>query len=147
MKSTFILSVLLFSLVILCEGQTNEDQSSHVPVWTEADRAYLVDNLVRSKKELTDETSGLTDEQWNFKENPDRWCINQIVEHLAIYELIFMNEISVALQRGELSEIENYVPDSLFISQNPEEQKQNRTTDFTKPFTYTVPLGNNEGGK
>ncbi|MEM9674194.1 MAG: DinB family protein [Bacteroidota bacterium] len=145
MKSAFTLSILLLGLVILSKGQENEDQSSSVPVWTEEDREYLLDNLIRSKIELAEETSGLTNEQWNFKENPDRWSINQIVEHLAIYELIFINEISVALQIGELPQITKYAPDSLFISQDPEGLKRKATTDFTKPFTYTVPLGNNEG--
>jgi hypothetical protein len=90
---------LLLGLTILSNGQTNENQPS-APVWTETDRKDLLDNLIRSKEELLKETEGLTDEQWNFKESPDIWSINQIVEHLALYELIFMNDIAVALQIG-----------------------------------------------
>ncbi len=126
-------------------GQTNSEQSGTKPEWTEADRKYLLDNLIRSKEELIEETKNLTSEQWNFKESPDRWSINQIVEHIALYEIIFMNEISVALQMGPFPNFTHYAPDSLFLDQDPEGLKQNNTTDFTKPFSITVPLGNNEG--
>ena len=54
------------------------------PLWTEADRKFLLDNLTRSKQEIIDETKNLTQAQWNFKESPDRWNINQIVEHIAL---------------------------------------------------------------
>jgi hypothetical protein len=31
------------------------------------------------------------------------------------------------------------------MDQDPLDLKQNKTTNFTKPFSYTVPLGNNKG--
>src|SRR6185369_13656402 len=93
--------LVTLSFVLLCfissEGQTNSSPSK-APIWTEADRKFLLDNLVRSKQELIDETKGLTEKQWNFKESPDRWSINQIVEHLCIWHLIAINDISTALQ-------------------------------------------------
>ena len=135
---------LYLGLVVLNYGQTSEVQSS-APVWTETDRQYLLDNLISSKEALLAETKGLSDEQWNFKESPDAWSINQIVEHLALYELIFTNDIAVALQMGPLPEFAHYAPDSLFTDQDPLDLRKNKTTDFTKPFSYTVPLGNNKG--
>ncbi len=139
---TYILILLLFlGLTTSTNGQTNEDQKAP-PTWTEEDRSYLLNNLTRSLDDLTEEVQNLTEEQWNFKENPNSWSINQIVEHLAIYELIFMNEISVALQMGEFPQIKKYAPDSLFLGDNP---NQLNTTDYTKPFSHTVPLGNNKG--
>jgi hypothetical protein len=111
-------------------------------VWTEEDRAYLLENLLRSRADLIAAVENLSEEQWNFKEDESRWSINQIVEHVAIYELLFMDQIAVALQMGEFPQIDKYPPDSLFLGDNPESQV---TTDFTGPFSYTVPLGNNEG--
>ncbi|MDZ7649835.1 MAG: hypothetical protein U5K54_23340 [Cytophagales bacterium] len=58
--------------LILAKGQTTKEGPSKVPVWTEADRKYLVDNLIRSKEEIIAETKNLTKAQWNFKESPDR---------------------------------------------------------------------------
>ncbi|MEQ9425432.1 MAG: DinB family protein [Cyclobacteriaceae bacterium] len=144
MKLPFTILILLFGLSITSNGQ-NDDPSVLTLKWTEEDRNYLLENLIRSKEELIEETQNLTTQQWNFKGSPDRWSINQIVEHIALYELIFMNAISVALQKGPVPNFPHYAPDSLFVDQDPYGLKQNKTTDFTKPFSITVPLGNNEG--
>lgn len=144
MKTILITLTLVFGLLSSGHGQTSTDKPSTTPVWTEADRKYLLDNLIRSKEEILAETKNLTREQWNFKESPDRWSINQIIEHLCFWELIQMNEISVSLRMGPLPQIEQR-PDSIFIDRDPNRLKQNITTDYTKPFTYSVPLGNNEG--
>ena len=136
--------VLQLSFTLLSYGQADEEKLS-APVWTETDRQYLLDNLIRSKEALLTETKGLTDEQWNFKESSNAWSINQIIEHLALYELIFTNDIAVALQMGALPDFPHYAPDSLFADQDPLDLRRNKTTDFTKPFSYTVPLGNNKG--
>lgn len=141
MKLSLSALLLFLGLVTLTKGQTSEEQESETPVWTEEDREYLLSNLTQSKEELIEETQNLTEEQWNFKENPGRWSINQIVEHLAIWELIVMHEISVALQMGEFPQIKKYPPDSIFLGSPNKEV----TTDFTKPFSYPVPLGNNTG--
>jgi len=145
MKIILSTLILVFGLIILSKAQTNANQTSGAPVWTETDRKYLLENLTRSKQELIDETKNLTKEQWNFKESPDRWSINQIVEHIDLYELILMHEISVALQSEPIPAFDHYLPDSLFIDPDPKSLKKNNTTDYTKPFTISVPLGNNEG--
>ena len=145
MKSSLLTLTFICGLLILSNGQTKTDQSSTVPIWTEADRKYLLDNLIRSKQEIIEETKNLTREQWNFKESPDRWSINQIVEHICLWELIQMNEISVALRMGPMPDFPQHLPDSIFINKDVNRLKKNITTDYTKPFTYGVPLGNNEG--
>ncbi|MEQ8302043.1 MAG: DinB family protein [Cyclobacteriaceae bacterium] len=144
MKTT--ISVLtLVMLFYLSYGQTKADEPANVPVWTEADRKYLLDNLIRSKEELIAETKDLTKEQWNFKESPDRWSINQIVEHICLWEVVQQDQISKSLQIGPISSFTNYYPDSVFIEKDTERLEKTVTTDYSKPFTYGVPLGNNEG--
>jgi hypothetical protein len=145
MKITLVTLALVIGLLNIANGQAKADESSKVPVWTEADRKYLLDNLIRSKEELIAETKNLTKEQWNFKESHDRWNINQIVEHLCLWELIQMNEISTSLRIGPIPGFTDYRPDSVFINKDTERLNKMVTTDFSKPFTYGVPLGNNEG--
>jgi hypothetical protein len=143
-KTSLLTLTLALGLLNFCEAQTSANKPV-TPVWTEADRKYLLDNLSRSKKELIEETKNLTEKQWNFKPSADGWSINQIVEHLDRYELIFMHEISVALQMGAIPDFPQHHPDSLFLDNDPKDLKKEKTTDFTKPFTISVPLGINEG--
>src|SRR5258706_6987338 len=112
MKIFLAVITFVFGTIILSLAQTKSNSSSTAPVWTEVDRKYLLDNLIRSKEEIIAETKNLTKEQWNFKESPNRWSINQIVEHICICELIHMNEISTALQMGPIPEFPNYLHDS-----------------------------------
>jgi len=145
MRTTLLALIFVFGFFILSTGQTKTDEPSKVPVWTETDRKYLLDNLIRSKEELIAETKNLTKQQWNFKESPDRWSINQIVEHICLWEVIQMNQISTSLQIGPIPSFTDYRPDSVFIEKDIERLNKTATTDYSKPFTYGVPLGNNEG--
>jgi hypothetical protein len=145
MKTPLATIFIILFCIPLAKGQSNDVKVPEPPVWTEADRQYLLDNLIRSKEDLINETKDLTQAQWNFKESPDAWSINQLVEHLGLYELIFNNDIAFALQMGPFPKFTHYAPDQVFMDQDPSDQKKNNTTDYTKPFSYTVPLGNNQG--
>ena len=119
--------------------------SQDIKQWTEDDRKYLLENLVRSKEDLLKETKGLTKEQWSFKESPDRWSINQVVEHISIWEMLLDHDISRALGDGLKPDLyKTAKPDSIFLKFIMEE-KPHISTEYTKPFTYTVPMGINEG--
>jgi hypothetical protein len=118
--------------------------SQDVRQWTETDRKYLLDNLIRSKEDLIKETKGLTKEQWSFKESPDRWSINEVVEHIATWELLLDHEISRALTEGLKPELyKTAKPDSLFLGFIMEETPH-ISIEYTRPFTYTVPMGLND---
>lgn len=144
MKTIIVTLILVFGTSFFGKGQTKTDHSSTGPVWTEADRKYLLDNLIRSKEEIIRETKSLTKEQWSFKESPDRWNINQIVEHIALWEILFMREISVALQKEPDPTFTYFAPDSVFLG-DTKGLKKNNALDYTKPFSFAIPLGNNEG--
>lgn len=114
-------------------------------LWTASDKTYLIDNLKRSRDSLVQETRNLSERQWNFKESPDRWSINEVVEHLAIWELILEREISQGLIAGPQPELaKNGRTDSSIVAFLMEE-KPHITTEYTKPFTFTVPMGTNSG--
>jgi hypothetical protein len=112
--------------------------------WTETDRKYLLENLTRSRDELIKETQALTPAQYNFKESGDRWSINQIVEHLCIWELLFCRDISKSINGKPQPEFNASTKPDSYYSTFIMEEAVHITTDFTKPFTYTVPMGLNE---
>jgi hypothetical protein len=129
-------SLIVFALVTVVVVMAQESK-----LWTEADRKYLVDNLTRSRDELINETKGLSKEQWSFKESPDRWSINQIVEHIAIWELLMTHDVSRTLSGGPKPELAaKPKADSTYLNFIMED-KQHISTEYTKPFTYTVPQG------
>jgi len=145
MKSFLVALTFALLSFVPGQGQTTAVQPSAAPQWTEADRKYLLENLIRSKQELLDETKNLTKKQWDFKESPDRWSINQIVEHISLWEILFMHEISRALAMESNPSFAHFAPDSVFLDQDPKGLKKNNALDYTKPFSFAVPLGNNEG--
>lgn len=131
-------TLLLIRFASICYAQPT-------PLWTVADRTYLITNLTRTRDSVIKETKNLSEAQWNFKESPNRWSINQIVEHLAIWELLLQREVSQALLDGKKPElIKTAKPDSSIIAFLMEE-KPHISTEYTKPFTFTVPMGLNEG--
>jgi hypothetical protein len=53
---------------------------------TSAERAYLIEQLETSKKNMLAAIEGLSDAQWNFKAAPDRWSVSQCAEHIILSE-------------------------------------------------------------
>lgn len=134
-KTKFILGAILCLLI-----STN---SFSQKLWTETDRKYLIDNLTRTRDSVTRETENLTEAQWNFKESPERWSIREVTEHIAIWELLLMHEVSRAL--GSTAHPEwQAKPDSMYLGFILEENPH-ISVEYTKPFTYTLPLGLNTG--
>jgi DinB superfamily len=114
-------------------------------LWTENDRKYLLDSLVASRNLLIKETENLSDAQWNFKESPGRWSIKEVVEHIGIWELLLSHEVSKALSAGPQAELSKTTkPDSIYYGFIME-QKPHISVEYTKPFTYTLPIGLNDG--
>ncbi len=118
--------------------------SQETSLWTEADRKHLLDILTRSRDELIRETKDLTKEQWNFKESADRWSINQIVEHIAIWELLMTHDVSRLLSNGPKPEMVAKASADSAYQNFIMEEKVHISTEYTKPFTYTLPSGAND---
>lgn len=131
---------LLILFVSCCAIETVIAQAT---LWTESDKKYLLENLIRSRDELIKETEGLTEKQWNFKESPDRWSINQVVEHIGYWEMLLQHESSNGFEAGPQPErVKSARPDSEFVSFIMED-KPHHSKEYTKPFTYTIPMGIN----
>ncbi|HEY5823515.1 MAG TPA: DinB family protein [Cyclobacteriaceae bacterium] len=85
-----------------------------------------------------------SEKQWKFKESPDRWSINEIVEHIAIWELLLDHQISRSLSAGSHPEFAKSArTDSIYLGFIMEE-KPHISIEYTKPFTYTLPMGLND---
>jgi hypothetical protein len=104
--------------------------------WTEADRQYTLDNLRRTRDALTRETENLTPAQWAFHESPDRWSIGEVVEHLALWEIIWAREVQMALGNKPTPELNltckadsNYV--IWIMEPNP-----HKSPDFSRPTGF-----------
>ena len=137
-----IISLLLLACLMIAATNVSAQQS---PNWSETDRKYLVDNLARTREMIIGETNNLTKEQWNFKESPDRWSISEVVEHIAIWELLLSHEVSKALSAGLQPQLnKDAKPDSIYVGFIMEE-KPHISIEYTKPFTYTLPMGLNDG--
>jgi hypothetical protein len=133
--------IALFSAVMLITFTAFAQGSN---TWTEKDRQYLLENLIRSKEELNKETEGLEEKQWRFKESEDRWSINEVVEHITLWETLLMHEITRALRAGHRPEFyKTAKPDSIRLSFITEE-KPHHSLEYTQPFSYTIPMGLNE---
>ncbi len=133
-------------IICVCTTLCLNAQPPEVPgPWTEKDRTYLVNNLRRSIEQINEATRNLSDAQWNFKPAPAKWSINQVVEHIAIWELLLQRDISLALSDPPKPELAKTAwPDSSAVGFIMEE-KPHHSLDYTKPFSFTIPMGVNEG--
>ena len=114
-------------------------------LWSEDNRKYLIENLSRTKDSIVAETKNLSQAQWNFKESSGRWSINQIVEHLAIWETLLQREISQAFVAGPRPELNKEARTDSAVVGFLMEENPHIATEYTKPFTFTVPMGLNDG--
>jgi hypothetical protein len=53
---------------------------------TDAERAFLVDQLEQTKKDMLASINGLTAAQWKFKPAPNVWSVAECAEHIALAE-------------------------------------------------------------
>ena len=129
MKKHFL---LLFFLLVTFSLQAQETPK----LWTESDRQYTINNMKRTRDELVKETENLTAAQWAFHESADRWSIGEIVEHLALWEIIWNREISIGTRNKPTPELNaTSKPDSYYNEFIMEDAKHN-ASDYTKPTGF-----------
>src|SRR3982750_2946257 len=109
MRKLFLSLVTVALLACIGHAQSSK-------LWTENERQYLLDNLIRSRDLLIKETQDLTPGQWNFKESPGKWSISQVVEHINFYELLYQREVSMALKSDPQPQpAADAKPDSVYL--------------------------------
>jgi len=127
-KTSFLCLCICFVFCISAGAQEK--------LWTEEDRKYTLDNLKRTRDELVKETENLSPEQWAFKESPDRWSIGEVVEHLALWEVIWWREVVMGFSNKPTPELgKTSRPDSYYHEFIMEDAPHNSSLN-TRPTAY-----------
>lgn len=90
-----IIIYILYWISIIACNSPNSIENSKGTWWTEYDHQLIISELNRTTDELRVELENITDDQWNFQEDPTRWSIAEIVEHLEMQNQLHFREISV----------------------------------------------------
>ena len=64
---------------------------------TTDEREFVVGELAASEARLVEAVRGLTEQQWRFREAPERWSIAEVVEHLVVWESCMLGAVRGAL--------------------------------------------------
>ncbi len=139
MKTIFIFCFLLFfSSFSFAQTKKSNENSPSNNLNVEKDLQYTLDNLKRTRDILITETENLSPAQWSFKESPERWSIGEVVEHLAIWELLWAREISIGLRNKPTPELNlTSHPDSYYHTFIMEE-KNHDSPAISKPQGHIV---------
>ena len=69
------------------------------PHLTDAERTAVIRLLTDARAALLGAVEPLSDAQWSFKPEPDRWSIGEIVEHLGLVERGLFRRVERALDK------------------------------------------------
>ncbi len=74
---------------------------------TRAERAYLVEQLEQSKKNMLASIEGLTEAQWKFKPAPNVWSVAERAEHIVLAEGFLFGFEQQALKTPAVARLAN----------------------------------------
>jgi hypothetical protein len=75
-------TLMIAFVVPLFVAATSARADSPSPSLTDEEFAELIKEHDHSMNMLLERISGLSDEQWNFKQNPKRWSVGECAEHI-----------------------------------------------------------------
>ena len=64
---------------------------------TEAERAELVELLVKSEREFMQELEGVNERQWSFTLGPERWSVGEVAEHIVLADGVLFDTATTSL--------------------------------------------------
>jgi hypothetical protein len=67
---------------------------------TPTERERALQYLTESRDGVIGATKGLSEAQWKFKPAPDRWSVAEVVEHLALIEQYFVENVRAQLEKS-----------------------------------------------
>ena len=79
MRRKFISVAVILMLVPVSLATAESGPSPRV---TDEEFTMLIKDIDLAQETLLGLVSGMTDEQWTFKQNPDRWSVAECVEHI-----------------------------------------------------------------
>ncbi len=80
MRKLYLFLGMMAACLPLCVAVAEDAPKPYV---TDEEYAQLVKEIDEAQTLVMGHISGLTDEQWNFKQNPDRWSVGECTEHIA----------------------------------------------------------------
>ena len=131
----------IFAIILFAFSLTTSASKAQ-KLWTEADRQYTLDNLKRTREELVRETQTLTPAQWAFHETPDRWSIGEVVEHLALWEIIWAREISMGSRNKPQPELNQVSKPDSYYAEWIMEPSPHKSPDFSRPTGFIAGQNN-----
>ncbi|WP_080058180.1 DinB family protein [Spirosoma aerolatum] len=123
-------------VIALLSSPLRAQTTTTTKLWTEADRQYTVDNLKRTRDLIIQETENLSPAQWRFKESPDRWSIGEIVEHLALWEIIWAREVSMGSRSKPQPELNQTSKPDQYYADWIMEDTPHVSPDFSRPTGF-----------
>ena len=125
------------------------------PDLSDAELAELVALLDDAQDQLMARLTGMTDEQWSFKQNPDRWSVGECVEHIVLAESGLLGKAEQVVAGpadpewfshtdGQLARIEQFVPQppaagSAAALQAPDELQPTQRWDRSRAIRGVLP--------
>ena len=110
-------------------------------LWTATDRQYTLDNMRRTRDALIKETENLTPAQWAFKDSANHWSIGEVVEHLALWEIVWAREIGMGVRNKPQPELVATSSADSYYTTFIMEDKPHTAPDFAVPTGFIT--GNN----
>jgi uncharacterized damage-inducible protein DinB len=89
-KKSIGVAVLLVWVAVAAAAQTLSQE----------DRDSALKYLESTEQGVLDATKGLTAEQWNFKQAPDRWSVAEVAEHIAAAEDLLFGMITTQVMKA-----------------------------------------------
>jgi len=104
---------------------------------TKTERDQALKNLVDSRAGVVEAVKGLSEAQLKFKPGPDRWSVAETLEHIALTEDLFVNNIRPQLESStaSISTRDAKEVDAMILTKVPD-----RSTKFQAPPPL-VPTG------
>lgn len=102
---------------------------------TAADRDRAMKYLESTKQGVINATDGLSDAQWNFKPEPDRWSVAEVTEHIAAAEGfirgMIVEQVMKAPARPDGDDVAAL--DELVMAKVPDRSNKRQAPDPIKP--------------
>jgi DinB superfamily len=92
------LGILLFAVTPLITAESG--------AMTEAERTYLIDQMVQSKNDMLASIDGLSAAQWKFKPAPDVWSVQECAEHIVRAEGLLFGMSQQVLKSPAVARLE-----------------------------------------
>jgi hypothetical protein len=81
MQKRLVLSALAISILAAAPAMAADGGTL-----TDAERAFLIEQMEMSKKAFLSSISGISDAQWTFKPAPNVWSVQECAEHIVLAE-------------------------------------------------------------